>query len=126
MLGSLGWRVFFAAMLLMGVFAVLRAEGDTVSASTPDVVAMQGVTPSASVAGNVHIDSLAFYAEANADISATVGQATVGKARSPCDITGAADFHSLHTDRLSLAPTYERAFHMLKFQGPGVRAHMLS
>lgn len=126
MLGSPGWRVFFAAMLLMGVFAVLRAEGATVSASAPDMVVMQGVLPSASVAEDVQAERPAcFWSHVENGRHAEVGQAIVGKATASLHWE-AADYHTLRTDRLSLAPISERAFHMLKFQGSGVRAHMLT
>lgn len=117
MLGSLGWRVFFAAMLLMGIFAVLRAEGDTVSASAPNVVAMQGVTPSASVAENVQVD-IPVYAEAAFKVAAAeVDQLALDEATLTFDMTKAAESYVAYTDTSTVANNQARAFHMLTFQG---------
>lgn len=62
MLGSLGWRLFVAAMLIAGIFAVLQPEGEGVSVNdNEDVMAMVEVSPSAIVAVNVQVDNPVSY-----------------------------------------------------------------
>ncbi len=117
MLGSLGWRVFFAAMLLMGVFAVLRAEGDTVSESAPDVVAMQEVTPSASVAESVQVDNPVYVEVAFKVAAAEIDQLALDEAILTFDMTKAAESYVAYTDTSTVAINQARAFHMLTFQG---------
>jgi len=119
MFGSMGWRLFFAAMLLIGVFMALRPEGKTVPAGTQSDVVAVGMEDPYLIGTNkpAQVDTPGIFKSlAESGDFATVGQFTVEKALFTSDITEVAEFHVANTDKTTLAIRDARAYHLLTFQ----------
>lgn len=117
MLGKLGWRLFVAAMLLLGVFAVLIPEGDKTFGGAQDVVAVCDlggvvVIPSCATVANPAL--LQSYAESRD--CAGISQTILEKAPLTHDLTCAAEIQVANQDKIKRAANDWRAFPLLNFQ----------
>lgn len=123
MMGSLGWRLFFAAMLLSGLFAALVPEGETVSESWQAEVAMAEEVPYLiGTNKTVLVEDPAFKSCAVSGDFAMIDHNAVEVATSTFDMTKVAEFHGLHTDKNALAAKEKGVdggfvYHLLCFSG---------
>lgn len=114
---SLGWRVFFAGMLLLGVLTVLEPAGEKAHESNAvNITAVEGVAPSATVPC-IQVDNPHSYEVAHISAMELAANRThVDKAADPFDVSKGTTYHEQRTDNESQASKPDRAFHMLKFQ----------